>query len=29
MSVQDQIKQTVTENDVVLYMKGTKAMPQC
>ncbi|WP_193141097.1 MULTISPECIES: Grx4 family monothiol glutaredoxin [unclassified Meridianimarinicoccus] len=29
MSVQEQIKQTVTENDVVLYMKGTKAMPQC
>ncbi len=29
MTVQDQIKDTVTQNDVVLYMKGTKAMPQC
>jgi monothiol glutaredoxin len=29
MSAQDQIKQTVTENDVVLFMKGTKMMPQC
>ena len=25
----DQIKQTVTANDVVLFMKGTKDMPQC
>ena len=25
----NQIKQTITANDVVLYMKGTKAMPQC
>ncbi|MFV2002307.1 MAG: Grx4 family monothiol glutaredoxin [Paracoccaceae bacterium] len=24
-----QIKDTVTENDVVLFMKGTKTMPQC
>jgi monothiol glutaredoxin len=24
-----QIKQTVTSNDVVLFMKGTKEMPQC
>jgi len=24
-----QIKQTVTGNDVVLFMKGTKEMPQC
>ena len=24
-----QIKETVEGNDVVLYMKGTKAMPQC
>lgn len=24
-----QIKDTVTTNDVVLFMKGTKAMPQC
>jgi len=23
------IKQTVTDNDVVLFMKGTKSMPQC
>ena len=29
MSIADQIKETVTSNDVVLYMKGTKAMPQC
>ncbi|MCC5975180.1 MAG: Grx4 family monothiol glutaredoxin [Rubellimicrobium sp.] len=25
----DRIRQIVTENDVVLYMKGTKSMPQC
>ena len=25
----DQIRDTVTSNDVVLYMKGTKTMPQC
>ncbi len=24
-----QIKETVTSNDVVLFMKGTKSMPQC
>ncbi|MDG1127479.1 MAG: Grx4 family monothiol glutaredoxin [Paracoccaceae bacterium] len=24
-----QIKETVTANDVVLFMKGTKEMPQC
>ena len=24
-----QIKDTVTANDVVLFMKGTKSMPQC
>ena len=24
-----QIKETITANDVVLYMKGTKEMPQC
>ncbi|WP_116131656.1 Grx4 family monothiol glutaredoxin [Tropicimonas sp. IMCC34043] len=29
MSAQDQIKQTVTDNDVVLFMKGTKMAPQC
>ena len=26
---QDQIRQTVTDNEVVLFMKGTKTMPQC
>jgi monothiol glutaredoxin len=26
---QEQIRQTVTENEVVLFMKGTKTMPQC
>lgn len=29
MSAQDQIKDKVTANDVVLFMKGTKTMPQC
>ncbi len=29
MTAQDRIRDTVTKNDVVLYMKGTKAMPQC
>ena len=29
MSAADQIKDTVTKNDVVLFMKGTKMMPQC
>ncbi|SMX45347.1 Grx4 family monothiol glutaredoxin [Maliponia aquimaris] len=29
MSAQDQIKQTVESNDVVLFMKGNKSMPQC
>ena len=29
MSVTDKIQKTVTSNDVVLYMKGTKEMPQC
>ena len=27
--VATQIKETVESNDVVLYMKGTKTMPQC
>ena len=27
--VSTQIKETITANDVVLFMKGTKAMPQC
>lgn len=29
MSAEDQIKQTITDNSVVLFMKGTKEMPQC
>ncbi|MFT4702248.1 MAG: monothiol glutaredoxin [Yoonia sp.] len=29
MTIVDQIEETVTTNDVVLFMKGTKAMPQC
>jgi monothiol glutaredoxin len=29
MSAEDQIRDTVTTNDVVLYMKGTRTMPQC
>lgn len=29
MSAIDQIKQDIETNDVVLYMKGTKEMPQC
>ena len=29
MSAEDTIRETVARNDVVLYMKGTKAMPQC
>ncbi len=29
MTAQEQIKETVTNNDVVLFMKGTKSMPQC
>jgi monothiol glutaredoxin len=29
MTIVDQIKETVTTNDVVLFMKGTKTMPQC
>ena len=29
MTTEDQIKETVTSNDVVLFMKGTKSMPQC
>lgn len=28
-TAQDQIRDTVTANDVVLFMKGTKTMPQC
>ncbi|SMX31576.1 Grx4 family monothiol glutaredoxin [Octadecabacter ascidiaceicola] len=29
MTAETQIKDTVTANDVVLFMKGTKSMPQC
>ncbi|MGV6840187.1 MAG: Grx4 family monothiol glutaredoxin [Planktomarina sp.] len=29
MTAQDTIRDTVTSNDVVLYMKGTKEMPSC
>ncbi|MBC7146980.1 MAG: Grx4 family monothiol glutaredoxin [Thioclava marina] len=29
MTAQDQIAQQIAENDVVLYMKGTRDMPQC
>lgn len=29
MSVQDTIQQTVSDNAVVLYMKGNKDFPQC
>ncbi len=29
MDVQERIKQFVTENDVVLFMKGTPNFPQC
>lgn len=29
MTAQEQIKDTVDANDVVLFMKGTKVMPQC
>lgn len=29
MTAEQQITETVTGNDVVLFMKGTKSMPQC
>lgn len=29
MNVQDQIKQQVADNAIVLYMKGTPQFPQC
>ena len=29
MTAQDQICETIEKNDVVLFMKGTKMMPQC
>lgn len=28
-TVFDRIKKDISENDIVLYMKGTKLMPQC
>ncbi|MBL9059852.1 MAG: Grx4 family monothiol glutaredoxin [Mangrovicoccus sp.] len=28
-TAQDKIRDTLTKNDVVLFMKGTKTMPQC
>jgi monothiol glutaredoxin len=29
MSAQEQIAKTVSENEVVIYMKGTPVFPQC
>jgi monothiol glutaredoxin len=29
MSAEDRIRETIGKNDVVLFMKGTKMMPQC
>lgn len=29
MTAEEQIKQTIESHDVVLFMKGTKSMPQC
>ena len=29
MSIQDKIKQQVTDNEIVLYMKGNAEMPMC
>ncbi|TQS70421.1 Grx4 family monothiol glutaredoxin [Rhodobacteraceae bacterium] len=29
MSAEETIKKDITENDVVLFMKGSKEMPQC
>jgi len=29
MSAEDRIRQAIDTNDVVLFMKGTKTMPQC
>ncbi|QNM96841.1 Grx4 family monothiol glutaredoxin [Chitinimonas koreensis] len=29
MDIQEKIRQTVTENPVVLFMKGTPTFPQC
>ncbi|MCF2872786.1 Grx4 family monothiol glutaredoxin [Octadecabacter sp. G9-8] len=29
MTAETQIKELITNNDVVMFMKGTKSMPQC
>ena len=29
MSIQEKIKQQVTENDVIIYMKGNAELPMC
>ncbi len=29
MNIEDRIRKDITENDVVLYMKGTPQFPQC
>lgn len=29
MSVQDKIKQQISENDIILYMKGNAELPMC
>lgn len=29
MSIEEQIQQTINDNDVVLFMKGTADFPQC
>ena len=29
MNIQDKIKQQITDNDVVLYMKGNAELPMC
>jgi len=29
MSIEDTIKQQITENNIMLYMKGTPQFPQC
>jgi len=29
MNVQDKIKQQITDNGIILYMKGTPQFPQC
>jgi monothiol glutaredoxin len=29
MNIQDKIKQQITENDIVIYMKGNAELPMC